>query len=193
MKIRSGFVSNSSSSSFIVAFDKKPKSVEEMKEYLFGHNSFGNIDWYEESMSVDEVSEIVFRDLEEQRKPLSEHQIVEELCSGYLEQSPDFWSFVQESRKFEKEYREKHGKGLWDSDENPDEIARNTYRKIHNKEMEEYEKARTENAQRVFQQIKGKFKGKKVYRFVYGDECGQGLLEHGEIFSNVPHYQISHH
>jgi hypothetical protein len=36
MKIRIGFVSNSSSSSFIVAFRNKPKTVEEIKKLMFG-------------------------------------------------------------------------------------------------------------------------------------------------------------
>lgn len=36
MKTRIGFVSNSSSSSFVVAWPKKPKTVEQMNEMLFG-------------------------------------------------------------------------------------------------------------------------------------------------------------
>ena len=35
MKIRNGFVSNSSSSSFVVAFPKMPKDVQELKQILF--------------------------------------------------------------------------------------------------------------------------------------------------------------
>ena len=35
MKIRSGFVSNSSSSSFVVAWPKKPKTVEDINRFLF--------------------------------------------------------------------------------------------------------------------------------------------------------------
>ena len=43
MKIRNGFVSNSSSSSFVVAFDKKPETVEELKKLLFGEEEvYGN-------------------------------------------------------------------------------------------------------------------------------------------------------
>ena len=35
MKIRSGFVSNSSSSSFIVVFDEAPKSASHLKDMMF--------------------------------------------------------------------------------------------------------------------------------------------------------------
>lgn len=35
MKIRSGFVSNSSSNSFIVIFPTEPKSVDDVKNFLF--------------------------------------------------------------------------------------------------------------------------------------------------------------
>jgi hypothetical protein len=36
MKIKSDFITNSSSSSFLVVFDELPKTVEEMKKILFG-------------------------------------------------------------------------------------------------------------------------------------------------------------
>jgi hypothetical protein len=35
MKIRNGFVSNSSSSSFVVVFPKKPDSIEELNEGVY--------------------------------------------------------------------------------------------------------------------------------------------------------------
>lgn len=35
--------------------------------------------------------------------------------------------------------------------------------------------------------------GKQILCFSYADESGEGLLEHGNIFANVEHEQISHH
>jgi hypothetical protein len=45
VKIRNGFVSNSSSSSFLVVFPKKPKTVSDVKDQLFG-NGYSNDEVY---------------------------------------------------------------------------------------------------------------------------------------------------
>lgn len=68
MKIREGFVSNSSSSSFILALDTIPKSVEQMHEMLFGedecmvHVPYGNKD---DLVSTMDVAARVFELMEE--------------------------------------------------------------------------------------------------------------------------------
>jgi len=70
MKIRNGFVSNSSSSSFLVAFPRNPKSVEDVKEMVFGKNKVLNNPyvWGDRPASypVEEIAEIIWNDVKRQ-------------------------------------------------------------------------------------------------------------------------------
>lgn len=64
MKVRSGFVSNSSSSSFIVVFSKKPNTIEDVKNDVFPGEQddtlIGNIN--DISQSVNDISKRLFKD-----------------------------------------------------------------------------------------------------------------------------------
>ncbi len=75
MKIRTGFVSNSSSSSFIVAFKEKPESSAELCEMLFGDETTFH------SWSAMEVAQTVFQDILEQ-EPLTEKEVADHSCRG---------------------------------------------------------------------------------------------------------------
>jgi hypothetical protein len=71
MKMRNGFVSNSSSSSFIVGLPKKPESKEEVKQIVFnGENSFRYDLSYPnpETFQTDIASEILFRGFKYNRR-----------------------------------------------------------------------------------------------------------------------------
>ena len=66
MKIRNGFVSNSSSSSFIVAFPQRPKTEEETFQMMF--NSEEDIETYGERLSTKEIVSVVFSDIKSSKK-----------------------------------------------------------------------------------------------------------------------------
>jgi len=72
MKIRNGFVSNSSSSSFVVIFPREPKSASDVKEMLFKDRSdYANPYQYgddECSWSTNTVANTVWTDICSQKK-----------------------------------------------------------------------------------------------------------------------------
>jgi hypothetical protein len=112
MKARFGFVSNSSSSSFILSFDKKPESIDEMKKILFGNKEVYVDPYANTSYSAVEVSETVLKDIKDQT-PMTREQISEELSCGWIEGAPDFSSFrtkpdnrVSDFEAYEKAHKE---------------------------------------------------------------------------------------
>ena len=64
MKIRNGFVSNSSSSSFVVAFPKKPQSEADVLKYMFDGKEGGlSLEYYENGYSYRQICEQVYKDI----------------------------------------------------------------------------------------------------------------------------------
>lgn len=104
MKIRSGFVSNSSSSSFIVAFPEKVKTKEQLKQYIFGDAEFYHHpypDLYKvEGYPANDVIDVVFAQLQE---PIDEFEIPSELTCGWINEFPDFH---YNGKNTDEDYRE---------------------------------------------------------------------------------------
>ena len=89
MKIRNGFVSNSSSSSFIVAFHHKPTSLEDLKLMMFGSMP-GAISYDENtSLTYDEIVKVVYNDI----CTITKDKILKELSGKYICYVDDSISF----------------------------------------------------------------------------------------------------
>lgn len=80
MKVRSGFISNSSSSSFIVGFEKKPASVKELQEMLFDKEIEVTNEWLG-TFPTKVIAETIFREFE--NSIVNEQERDEELENHY--------------------------------------------------------------------------------------------------------------
>lgn len=69
MKQRNGFVSNSSSSSFVVIFDAVPRNAEDLRQAMFGDKK--NVSAYDHTISTLEAARSAFNQIRKQKKPLN--------------------------------------------------------------------------------------------------------------------------
>jgi len=84
MKIRNGFVSNSSSSSFVIAFPHKPESIDEVGRILFGErygrNNLIRKEYYDDAYEGD-IAETIFRDIE--KFVNSKHNLIKAIADEF--------------------------------------------------------------------------------------------------------------
>lgn len=168
MKTRNGFVSNSSSSSFVVAFPKEmevtPKAVH---EYLFKDQD--NLICYDYSMRTKDAAERICEDMLQQTAN-DRAKLFAAMSGGSLDRSPDYKDFlIPEAGK--------SGYALkcdWSAYEAACD-AHSAF--VLDKFMRNNRCAESMN----------------VYTFEYSDNEGDCVLEHGDVFCATPHIQISRH
>lgn len=170
MKIRTGFVSNSSSSSFVVAFGTRPKNKAELMLMMFPDGEV-LLQAYDDHVAVESVVNTVWNDMKDQ-KPMTFDEVVEEISSGWFSGKPDYNDYVS-----------RHDDHLTPKERNAE----------RNAEWDAYEVASKAAANRLAQTFMGANAGSNFYRFSYGDDDGPyyATLEHGDIFRNLGHLQIS--
>jgi len=168
MKIRNGFVSNSSSSSFVVAFPKKPESAEEVQEIMFGNTECEAFDCYDYETTTTEIAEQVFKDI----KKATIKDMAESLSHGWFSGRVDSWEKTRDLSWQNPKDRKKIDKIWKDCDEANEKIAGNIIKKF-----------RKDN------------KGSFFAVFHYGDSDGEFfcIMEHGGIFDSLENIQTSYH
>lgn len=191
MKIRTGFVSNSSSSSFIVGFDHRPTSKKELQQMMFPDISPRKnilVDDYEDDpglkLSVSQVATRVWEDLQKQKSSLIEEQIIEQLLRGYVVGMPDQFSKDYKAwQKITKTYRERYGDAYHKRSDYKNEITA-LDNKMHKRNLREARK---------FVKNNPIFANKEVFAFEYAsdsDDTSERPLRWGNIFRNLPHVEV---
>ena len=171
MRRKLDFVTNSSSSSFIVAWPKLVDSWDEVHDIVI----------------FKEKADIVFNDCLRQKAFLIEeslsciNKISKEIARGY------FCGYKQYSDDpgYKNLYRDRQDKVLSDDE----------YRKKVDTIFRKVDKENKKNARILAEKFVKENIGKYCYMFNYGDEDGYlySQLEHGDTFRGLKYLQISHH
>ncbi len=170
MKIRNGFVSNSSSSSFIVAFKSKEiKTIDTLRKTLFGE------DKTHEGYDTYKIVESVWGDIQKQKNVIDNTEF-SEVVLACIEVGGDPDLIME---KFYPHLNHLDKDNDWEKYwEIYDVIEAMQSDEIHKKE-----------------QLKKENPNCEFYTFTYADEGGAywSMMEHSGIFENVPHIRISNH
>ncbi len=179
MKIRLGFVSNSSSSSFVIAFLHKPKNAEDVRQMLFGKQqwhytglSYGD---EETDVSTKVLAENVFNKI---KKKATKQEILDSIQHGWF----DGWMGILPGH--DSSYDEDYHK----MDRNaPD------YEKRRDAYWEKQDKENKKRAGAIAEAFRRSNKDKYIVVMEFSDNEDEAVEEHSNIFQRVEHIRTSYH
>jgi hypothetical protein len=198
MKFRLGFVSNSSSSSFIIGLENIPKNAEELHKMIWGERP-KTLKYYDYTLDSTIAAPIAFGQIVIQSGKITQKTIIWEITSGMFEGYPkDSYGYGKApSDIFAKEFKEKYGYEIYKRDENnPEQVKEyDKFQKLNAKEWKAHCKAVDDAAKMLWNKNSEKFKGKKLYilKFTDNESSAECVMEHGEVFKNIPHIVINKH
>lgn len=186
MKIRNGFVSNSSSSSFVVAFPHKPQSAGAVKDILWPHSENVKSPWSfenDKTYSAIELANYVFDAINNQIMTVDEaldgnieysdcHNSVDKQMIEYLDK--DAFNINNNDKDWYKKVQ-----GIYDEiEKHRDNIRKDLLNDLHIKAAQRF----GEN-------------GYELFTFEFSDNDGAifAMLEHGTTFANLPHIRVNRH
>lgn len=196
MKTRDGFVSNSSSSSFVVAMDSQRPTREEVLA-KFGKATYDSYQWWKEEPTSEtlDVTEYLVQDaVAMEGVPLSPEALDQIIAT----------LFEDESLWFELMYETEVGKRLqrmqdrwadvWHSRDLPEAEAlrrRRNYNTISNIQSHKAEQLLRAEVEAWVRANEGKY----GFKFHYSDNDGEvgAALEHGDHWSRANALHFSHH
>jgi hypothetical protein len=174
MKIRNGFVSNSSSSSFVVALPHKPETAEDLQEMMFGSQNVHFTDiYYGDKESNNEVStnliaNEVFHNID---KEATDKEIFESIRDGHFD---EFYSLP----------------GVLNP--NYSEMSQEEWKNI---DWDKINKENDKRAKKIADGFKDCNKDKFIFVVSFSDNEGpfEAMLEHSDIFCRLQHIRTSYH
>lgn len=183
MKIKTDFVTNSSSSSFIVAFPNVVEKIEDVRKFIQGedkiHTVFGDCQ-KQEPIRI-ETSEKCYK------------KIIEELNKG-CPMSRKYGSSKEPLSYSPREQRKYLREEIGDEELIKAIDKDHTYEYFDILYLDSDIQTTFENS-RIAKKFVSKNLGRFLYVFEYGDEDGPHFseLEHGGTFDSLEHVQISKH
>jgi len=178
MKIRQGFVSNSSSSSFVVAFTREPKSVDDVKEMMFAERQeFSSPwNWEDKYWPTEDVAITIWNAIQNQ-KSNQKTEMLDSIRHGWFE--------IYGKLKGHADYNYDN-----DIDWNTEEG-----RQKYNDEAKKRDNENEKRAKAILKQFMKDNSDATFYVFEFSDNDGSyfSALEHGNVFRKLNHIQTSYH